>query len=124
MNKPLVKPLKKDSKELNKLSSSYSVSDQPWIKWRTWLKDNLKSFPTLISASPGQTNSINPYHFVECLTSMLDHGSTITCADGTACVVGFQAAKIKCSRLQFLSGGIKQLHLNDELPDICTHDTV
>lgn len=93
------------SNELDKLSSSYSIGDQPWSNWRSWLKDNLKSFPIVTSASTSLTNCVNPYHFVECLTSILDDGSTIVCADGTACVVGFQAAKIKLDQRLFHNSG-------------------
>ena len=39
--------------------------------------------------------SVNPYKLIHNLTLKLQSGDNIVCADGTACVVGFQAAQIK-----------------------------
>ena len=48
---------------------------------------------------------VNPYRFVQLLTSSLEPGALLVCADGTACVVGFQAAVIKPDQRLFHNSG-------------------
>ena len=78
------------------------VSRQRWIPW---LKQNLRSFSAVDAALPDLAQGINPYRFVHLLTSQLSDGATIVCADGTACVVGFQAAVIKPGQRLFHNSG-------------------
>jgi acetolactate synthase-1/2/3 large subunit len=47
------------------------------------------------TALPAKEKGVNPYRLVHALTRRLPSGSITVCADGTACVVGFQAAVVK-----------------------------
>ena len=76
--------------------------ESPWINW---LKKQLDIFSSTRDALPDQNKGINPYRFIQRLTSSLEVGSTIVCADGTACVVGFQAAIIKRNQRLFHNSG-------------------
>ena len=74
-------------------------------RWRSWLKDQLRNYGSTYSVLPFKNEGVNPYRFINQLTSKLSPGATIVCADGTACVVSFQAAIIKpCQRLFHNSG--------------------
>lgn len=98
------------SEALYELTSSLEVGENSnkfpdWKPWRSWLKEQLVKYSPLKSALPDNQNGINPYRFVDLLTSKLDAGQTIVCADGTACVVGFQAAVIKREQRLFHNSG-------------------
>ena len=84
------------------LASTSLTARSPWINW---LKKQLVVFSSVRDALPDQNKGINPYRFIQLLTSNLDDGSTIVCADGTACVVGFQAAIIKRNQRLFHNSG-------------------
>ena len=70
-----------------------------------WLKDTLKGFSALSEALPISSSSINPYRLVHKLTSALPENSICVCSDGTACVVGFQAAVFKRGQRMFHNSG-------------------
>ena len=91
--------------ELTSTYSCHSASQLPWTHWRAWLKDQLTRFSPVKSALPDRQQGINPYRFIEMLTMQLEPGSTIVCADGTACVVGFQASIIKAGQRLFHNSG-------------------
>ena len=90
---------------LSSEDSQSSGSHVRWDRWRSWLKDQLIRFSPVKSALPVQQRGINPYRFIDELTSQLDSGSTIVCADGTACVVGFQASIVKVGQRLFHNSG-------------------
>jgi len=87
------------------VSTGQNVPSQRWSSWRRWLKDQRLSFSPVNSAIPDQNKGVNPYRLIHCLTSNLDPGATIVCADGTACVVGFQAAVVKPQQRLFHNSG-------------------
>ena len=89
------------------LSRLMDGNPQPpsWNVWRVWLKDKLKIYSPISSALSPKSTGINPYRFVHILTSELKPGALSVCADGTACVVGFQAAVIKPDQRLFHNSG-------------------
>ena len=76
-----------------------------WAEWRLWNQRYLNTYSPIQSALPPKSDAINPYRLIKVLTSRLEEGSTIVCADGTACVVGFQAAEIKPNQRLFHNSG-------------------
>ena len=76
-----------------------------WTVWRAWLKKQLEIYSPVYSALPPKPLGVNPYRFVQLLTSSLEPGALLVCADGTACVVGFQAAVIKPDQRLFHNSG-------------------
>lgn len=91
-----------DSFAENKPDSDTSLK---WERWRNWTRDQLTTFCPVKSALPDRNQGVNPYRFIHQLTSQLASDSTIVCADGTACVVGFQAAVIKPGQRLFHNSG-------------------
>ncbi len=86
-------------------SEKYLIRNQNWDKWRCWCKSNLVKFPVGFPRNESEVQGINPYSFIQELTSQLDEGSTTVCGDGTACVVGFQATIIKKGQRIFHNSG-------------------
>jgi acetolactate synthase-1/2/3 large subunit len=76
-----------------------------WDPWRCWLKEQLIHFAPVKMALPPKLQGVNPYRFIHQLTFKLDPGATIVCADGTACVVGFQASIVKPGQRLFHNSG-------------------
>ena len=76
-----------------------------WQTWRNWLKQQLHTYTAVSHALPSQTGHVNPYRLIDRLTNHLPQGATTVCADGTACVVGFQAAIFKPGQRMFHNSG-------------------
>ena len=76
-----------------------------WEKWRLFNKKNLKEFPATLPCKKINNSLINPYYLIDSLFKKLKPNDIIVCADGTACVVTFQAATIqKGQRIYHNSG--------------------
>jgi len=76
-----------------------------WLEWRQWLKLQLQTFSAVSHALPAHSGQVNPYRLIDRLTHQLPDGATTVCADGTACVVGFQAAIFKPGQRMFHNSG-------------------
>jgi acetolactate synthase-1/2/3 large subunit len=76
-----------------------------WQAWRAWLKLQLQTYNAVSHALPTQDGHVNPYRLIDRLTNHLSEGATTVCADGTACVVGFQAAIFKPKQRMFHNSG-------------------
>jgi len=76
------------------LSESYSGSTKEHQDWLQWCKERQKRFPAVL---PEYWNNerVNPYCFMEVLFNQLEKGQVIVTGNGSACVVGFQAADLK-----------------------------
>lgn len=97
------------SKALTEVAASQGVDTHQvrshWHSWRDWLKQQLQTYTAISHALPIQRGCVNPYRLIDRLTDFLPEGSTTVCADGTACVVGFQAAIFKRSQRMFHNSG-------------------
>lgn len=96
-------------KELEKLLHQQNLSKEQilshWSKWRAFNQKNLYEYSVVKGALSPKENAVNPYRLVHALTTCLPSGSITVCADGTACVVGFQAAVIKDRQRLFHNSG-------------------
>ncbi len=72
-----------------------------WVKWG---RDLLFRFPTARPEYHGD-GQINPYVFIDKLFGHLDSSDRIICGNGAACVITFQAAKIKQGQRMFTNSG-------------------
>jgi acetolactate synthase-1/2/3 large subunit len=73
--------------------------------WLAWCKERLTRFPVMLPEYREGSGPVNPYHFVEVLFDALGENEITVCADGTACVVAFQAAAIKPGQRLFHNSG-------------------
>lgn len=85
------------------LSKDYTPNPNH-AKWLGWCRDLVKKYPP---ACDEYRNSdiINPYIFVDKLFDHLDENDRIICGNGSACVVTFQASKIKQGQRMFTNSG-------------------
>jgi acetolactate synthase-1/2/3 large subunit len=95
--------------KLSQLSSSEGIDQaavtRHWKDWSAYNKKYLGIYNALSHANPPKPNCVNPYRLIDRLTSMLPDESIIVCADGTACVVGFQAAIVKPGQRLYHNSG-------------------
>ena len=82
-----------------------SVVLNHWRKWSAFNRHYLEIYNSTSDALPPKKGSVNPYRLLNYLTSNLDPGSVTVCADGTACVVGFQSAVIKPNQRIYHNSG-------------------
>ena len=78
--------------------------------WRKWCRDLLERFPATRPEYPDASGTaeggvINPYVFIDRLFDRLTPEDRIICGNGSACVVTFQAAKIKQGQRLFTNSG-------------------
>ncbi len=75
-------------------------------KFLTWCVERVTLYPTTIkNIEAHERNGINPYIFLDEFFSKLDKRSVVVTANGSACVMGFQAAKIKKGQRLFTNSG-------------------
>ena len=73
-------------------------------KWRLWCRELLSRFPAVKEGFHGN-GLINPYVFIDKLFAKLKEDDRIICGNGSACVITFQAAKIKQGQRMFTNSG-------------------
>lgn len=106
--KPTIKvdlPINADVKDLINamLDSNYQVQKKHQ-KWLKWCKDVLYKYPAVLD-SYHDTELINPYVFIDHLFEKLNCKDRIVCGNGSACVITFQAAKVKQGQRMFTNSG-------------------
>ena len=75
-------------------------------KWVKWCRDLLEKYPAVRDEyySNGE-KEINPYVFIDKLFDSLENDDRIITGNGAACVITFQAAKIKQGQRMFTNSG-------------------
>lgn len=72
--------------------------------WLNWCKDLLVRYPT-VRPEYYEKDVLNPYVFIDKLFGHLKSSDRIICGNGSACVITFQAAKIKQGQRMFTNSG-------------------
>lgn len=108
--KPTVRPdmaVNADVKDLlNKLLAQPYEVQQKHGMWVKWCRDLIGKYP----AAPeeyhnGGSGLINPYVFIDRMFENLRDDDRIICGNGSACVVTFQACRIKQGQRMFTNSG-------------------
>ncbi|MFK5893979.1 MAG: thiamine pyrophosphate-binding protein [Pseudomonadota bacterium] len=76
------------------ITEEYCYSGKSHENWLIWCQQRRQQYPVVL-AEYWHNEKINPYCFIERLFDQLPEGQIIVSANGSACVVGFQAAKLK-----------------------------
>jgi acetolactate synthase I/II/III large subunit len=76
-----------------------------WSRWAEFNRRQLAVYSAVHDALPPKTETVNPYRLIDRLSHRLPHGAITVCADGTACVVGFQASVVKPEQRLFHNSG-------------------
>jgi len=108
MSKPTVKadmPVLADLKEFLPILKAEKYEENIEHKnWLDWCKERNKKYPTVLPEY-WENDQINPYCFMESLFEELNEGQNIITGNGSACVVGFQAANLKPKQRLWTNSG-------------------
>ena len=85
------------------LAADYTAMEKH-RKWCDWCRELVFKYP---AALPEHENSelLNPYTFFDKFSEYLDEDDRIICGNGSACVISFQALKIKQGQRMFTNSG-------------------
>lgn len=82
------------------------VSPEFHKAWATWCRELLERYPVVLESYYTMNDTkINPYVFVDKLFEKLESNDRIICGNGSACVITFQAGKIKQGQRMFTNSG-------------------
>ena len=86
------------------LACDYSPAEahKPWLRWCRKL---VETYPAACDSYRKEEAPINPYIFMDKLFDHLEADDRIICGNGSACVVTFQAGKIKQGQRMFTNSG-------------------
>lgn len=108
--KPTIKPdmpVNADVKDvLAKLLEVEYVPCQEHEAWVKWCQELQKQYPATLDEYRHDDNElINPYVFMDKLFAQLKNDDRIICGNGSACVITFQASKVKQGQRMFTNSG-------------------
>lgn len=86
------------------LEQSYKPNERH-DKWTRWCRSLLERYPAVQESYHSETSLINPYVFVDKLFGHLREDDRIICGNGSACVITFQAGKVKQGQRMFTNSG-------------------
>ena len=89
--------------KLREALSGYS-SPKAHIDFLEWCKNTIKKYPVVLPEYKNST-PINPYYFIEELCKSLKDDDVIVTGNGSACVITFQAAKLKEQQRLYTNSG-------------------
>jgi len=110
LNKKTIKGdiiIQSDAKDfINKLSAKVPKSFNIDKKWKEWCLLRKNKYPIVLREyKVSNKNSVNPYFFVEELTTMMSENAIIVAGNGSACVVLFQAGIVKSGQRFIYNSG-------------------
>lgn len=89
--------------DLEELAASIKLPD--WTGWVEWCRERKARYPAVLAEHRAAKGLVNPYNFVDVLTGQLGNDAIVVAGNGTACVVLFQAAKVKAGQRFFWNSG-------------------
>ncbi len=66
-----------------------------WGEWASWCRARRSRYPVVLPQYRALDTPVNPYVFVAELSDRLEPSDIVVCANGAACVVGFQALRVQ-----------------------------
>jgi acetolactate synthase-1/2/3 large subunit len=73
--------------------------------WLNWCMERRKRYPVVLKEYWDRKQLVNPYCFMHALSDLLPENQIVVCADGSACVVGFQAFQLKKGQRLYHNSG-------------------
>lgn len=110
LDKPTIRPDMKVNADVSDLldvllSLDYEPNPEH-EKWLSFCQGLVKKYPaTLPTYYNGGEGALNPYVFIDKLFEHLEPSDRIICGNGSACVITFQAGKIKQGQRMFTNSG-------------------
>jgi len=91
--------------EMDRQLAAMSYDPAAHAKWLEWCRERVERYPVVTEEKRRFNGRINPYHFVEVLFQQLTEDDVVVCGDGAACIVPFQAARLKMGQRMFSNSG-------------------
>lgn len=64
-------------------------------KWLAWAMERKAKYPVVQEKQKTEGPPLNPYYFIDRLFALLDEDDVVVCGNATACIVPYQAGKLK-----------------------------
>lgn len=87
------------------LAAPYAGPSETQVEWLEWSKERVRRFPTVLDEYRDHQQLIHPYVAIDELFQRLGEDDIVVTGNGTACVVGFQAAEIKKGQRLWTNSG-------------------
>lgn len=87
----------------NWLESAESTNDHS--EWISWCRSVNKRYPAVLRQYYDKSEPVNPYVFIKEMSECLDTEESIVTGNGAACVITFQAMRIKQGQRLFTNSG-------------------
>jgi acetolactate synthase-1/2/3 large subunit len=101
---PICAPLQVAIPALLELLEGYKPEAAHQI-YLEWAKKRHEQYPTVLPEYSKPTGLVNPYCFIDQLFKVLNKNDVVVAGNGSACVIGFQAAKIQQGQRFFTNSG-------------------
>jgi len=82
-----------------------SAPKAAWRDWLAWCQERRRRYPVVLPEYRAGEGRVNPYVFVEELFRLLPEGQKVVTANGSACVVTFQAAHLRKGQRLYTNSG-------------------
>ncbi len=114
LQKPTVTPdmpVHADVKDVMRAIASEAVNSKEastagdHAAWAAWCRDINQKYPAVLPEYFEKEKPLNPYVFLQKLSEALREGDKVITGNGSACVMTFQAAKIKKEQRLFTNSG-------------------
>jgi acetolactate synthase-1/2/3 large subunit len=102
---PICRDLRIFLETLDNLLPATHTPQTEHANWLHWCRERAIRYPAVLPRHRKSGSRINPYHFVEILFDALEADDIIACANAAACIVPFQAGKIKRGMRLFSNSG-------------------
>ncbi len=74
-------------------------------KWLAWALERKAKYPVVQEKQKTEGPPLNPYYFIDRLFAILDDDDAVVCGNATACIVPYQAGKLKKGQRLISSSG-------------------
>ena len=87
------------------LSATAYVRNPAHAAWVAWCRERYQRYPACLPEYHTTASPINPYAFVDILSDVLADDDILVTGDGSACVVTFQALRIRRNQRLYTNSG-------------------
>ncbi|HJG37653.1 thiamine pyrophosphate-binding protein [Enorma phocaeensis] len=87
------------------IRSGKQIAPREHAAWLEWCKGVNDRFPATLPAVNSSGSPLNPYGFIDVLSSHVPNDWSIVASNGSACVIGFQAWRVKSGQRLYTNSG-------------------
>ena len=90
---------------LHQLEGSSAAPNPVHEEWLQWCKKRQERFPVVLEKQKQAGPPLNPYYFIDRLFDLLGPDDAVVCGNATACIVPYQAGKLKLGQRLISNSG-------------------